>query len=138
MTTTTTPQALDDFGKLVERVRKTVEGYADGRTPFPHCLFVLEKLDDASAALLAEVRSHREREATGGWVRCEEHLPTENTPVWFVAHEEPSIVHKGQMGADDFVNTSRHCWRKCEVAWWSPLRVEQAPPPPAPKGEPHE
>lgn len=79
--------------------------------------------------MLAELRSHRAREASG-WVATSERLPVECWPVWFIAHGYPHVVHKGAMGADDFVNESLHCWRKHEVRWWKPRYAEPTPKPP--------
>jgi len=89
---------------------------------------------DLLLTLITELEALRQPPSSlapaGGWVATEDRLPTKLEPVWFVAHGKPTIVHKGQMGADDFVNDSLHCWRKHEVAWWKPRFVEPLPAPP--------
>lgn len=58
---------IDELGRTAEKVRKRVEGYADGYISFPNCLRALERLDDVTTKATAELRSHRERELSGGW-----------------------------------------------------------------------
>lgn len=81
---------------------------------------------------IAELRAHREREASGGWIRCEERMPAAETRVLVsgLLHGQASIFEAFHMPR--YAITHRWQFRNgmyCaegEVTHWQPL-------PPAPE-----
>lgn len=44
------------------------------------------------AAMIAELRSHRERELSGGWIACSERMPDSDVWVLVCGHEADYVV----------------------------------------------
>jgi hypothetical protein len=80
-------------------------------------------------ALLAELRAHREREASGGWIAVSERMPESTERVWFYAAD---MVRKGEFGRiGQWITSAGFAWDRGEVTHWMhrPLEPQRPAPP---------
>jgi hypothetical protein len=133
----TTPARVD----LDELERELLTGIAAAESAGDNAVFA-EAIIVANRqvlALIAELRAHREREASGGWVACSERIPE---PRQYVIFQHPSWENSVGLGPYDPENQFRP-WTDLtdvdmcgdanhmsdyEVSHWMPL-----PAPPAVK-----